>query len=230
MYSKNTWKSGDIITAVKMNNINDGIDEASVHPLDKITTGTETSCDSYTTAGLYWLLASTVTDTPNGGAGLLIVTTNPSKSTVYQTFITYNTGNGYMATRCYTNSRWYGWDQRPAPADYVTSQGTSGAWFYRIWASGRKECWLRTGLETDITFTTGSLYASGIITYAYPITFTEKPTVYVGLRSAYSKPIWGMPGTPSTGSNLLKNAYLEIVTVSNTAKFNTDIYIYACGT
>ena len=99
MYTETNWKSGDIITAEKLLNINSGINEAGIHPLDRMKTGTAESIDSYTTAGLYWLNKSVVTNTPNGGSGMLIVTTTSTGNAIYQIFVTFNTGNGYVAIR-----------------------------------------------------------------------------------------------------------------------------------
>lgn len=198
-------------------------------PLDQMVSGSSANINDYTGAGLYWLNKTTVTNTPNGGTGMLIVTTSPTGNVIYQTFVSFNTGSGYVATRCYTNSQWYPWDERPAPASYVTQEGTSGAWRYRIWSDGKKECWLSTSIQTEITSASGSLFCSAIIPYPYPVTFTGNPTAYVGVRSAYAKPIWGIPSTPSSGTSVTKNAYLELVTTTSTASYKGDIYIYACG-
>lgn len=198
-------------------------------PLDQMVSRSATNINDYTGAGLYWMNKTTVTNTPNGGSGMLIVTTSPTGNVIYQTFVSFNTGSGYVATRCYTNSQWYPWDERPAPASYVTQEGTSGAWRYRIWSDGKKECWLSTSIQTEITFASGSLFCSSIIPYPYPVTFTGKPTAYVGVRSAYAKPIWGIPSTPDSGTSVTKNAYLELVTTTSTASYKGDIYIYACG-
>ena len=203
--------------------------DGSVHPLDQITTGTAASVDSYTKAGLYWLVKTTVTDTPNGGTGMLIVTTSRTGNVIYQTFVSFNTASGYMATRCYTNSKWYAWDERPAPASYVTQEGTSGAWRYRIWSDGKKECWLRTTLQHEIKQASGSLYYSSTVPYPYPVDFTGKPTLYVGARSPNNKPIWAIPSTPASGADPITNAYMTFVTTTSTASISTDVYIYACG-
>lgn len=203
--------------------------DGNVHPLDQITTGTKQYCGYYTSAGLYWLNKNTVTDTPNGGSGLLIVAKNSSTSVVYQTFISFNTDNGYIATRCYTNSQWYAWDERPAPASYVTKEGTSGAWRYRIWSDGKKECWLRTNLQHEVKQVSGSLYYSTTVPYPYPVTFTATPTVYVGVRSPNNRPIWGIPSTPASGADTKSNAYMEFVATVSTTSITSDIYIYACG-
>lgn len=198
-------------------------------PLDQMVSGSSANINDYTGAGLYWLNKTTVTNTPNGGTGMLIVTTSPTGNVIYQTFVSFNTSSGYVATRCYTNSQWYNWDERPAPASYVVQEGTSGAWRYRIWSDGKKECWLSTSIQTEITSASGNLFCSAIIPYPYPVTFTGKPTAYVGVRSAYAKPIWGIPSTPSSGTSVTKNAYLELVTTTSTASYKGDIYIYACG-
>lgn len=216
------------LSAAQGKALKDAID-GSVHPLDQITTGTKQYCGYYTSAGLYWLNKNTVTDTPNGGSGLLIVTKNSSTSVVYQTFISFNTDNGYIATRCYTNSQWYAWDERPAPASYVTKEGTSGAWRYRIWSDGKKECWLRTNLQHEVKQVSGSLYYSTTVPYPYPVTFTATPTVYVGVRSPNNRPIWGIPSTPASGADTKSNAYMEFVATVSTTSITSDIYIYACG-
>ena len=205
------------------------VEISPVSPLDQMVSRSATNINDYTGAGLYWMNKTTVTNTPNGGSGMLIVTTSPTGNVIYQTFVSFNTGSGYVATRCYTNSQWYNWDERPAPASYVTQEGTSGAWRYRIWSDGKKECWLSTSIQTEITFASGSLFCSSIIPYPYPVTFTGKPTAYVGVRSAYAKPIWGIPSTPDSGTSVTKNAYLELVTTTSTASYKGDIYIYACG-
>ena len=46
MYTRQNWQAGDVITAAKMNNLEEGVAEAGVHPLDRIESGTGTSADS----------------------------------------------------------------------------------------------------------------------------------------------------------------------------------------
>lgn len=198
-------------------------------PLDQMVSGSSANINDYTGAGLYWLNKTTVTNTPNGGTGMLIVTTSPTGNVIYQTFVSFNTSSGYVATRCYTNSQWYNWDERPAPASYVVQEGTSGAWRYRIWSDGKKECWLRTTLKHEVKQASGSLYYSSTVPYPYPVNFTRKPTMYVGVRSVNNKPIWAIPSTPASGEDTIANAYMAFVTTTSTASISTDIYIYACG-
>ena len=198
-------------------------------PLDQMVSGSSANINDYTGAGLYWLNKTTVTNTPNGGSGMLIVTTSPTGNVIYQTFVSFNTSSGYVATRCYTNSQWYNWDERPAPASYVTQEGTSGAWRYRIWSDGKKECWLITTIKHEVKQASGSLYYSSTVPYPYPVTFTATPTVYVGVRSPNNKPIWAIPSTPASGSDVKNNAYMAFVTATSTDSISTDISIYACG-
>lgn len=53
--------------------------------------------------------------------------------------------------------------------DFVLEQGTSGIWRYRKWYSGLYECW-----GTDMTAP-----SSGYITGTFPISFPEKPKMFV---------------------------------------------------
>lgn len=198
-------------------------------PLDQMVSGSSANINDYTGAGLYWMNKTTVTNTPNGGSGMLIVTASPTGNVIYQTFVSFNTGSGYVATRCYTNSQWYPWDERPAPASYVVQEGTSGAWRYRIWSDGKKECWLITTIKHEVKQASGSLYYSSTVPYPYPVSFTGKPTVYVGVRSPNNKPIWAIPSTPASGSDVKNNAYMAFVTATSTDSISTDISIYACG-
>ena len=205
------------------------VEISPVSPLDQMVSGSSANINDYTGAGLYWLNKTTVTNTPNGGSGMLIVTTSPTGNVIYQTFVTFNTSSGYIATRCYTNSQWYPWDERPAPASYVTQEGTSGAWRYRIWSDGKKECWLKTSIQHEVKQASGSLYYSSTVPYPYPVTFTATPTVYVGVRSPNNRPIWGIPSTPASDADTKSNAYMEFVATVSTTSITSDIYIYACG-
>lgn len=50
-------------------------------------------------------------------------------------------------------------------ADYITEQGTSGAWHYRIWKSGRKEAWFYAAVG-NVSVTRYNYYVSGAYTYS----------------------------------------------------------------
>ena len=63
-------------------------------------------------------------------------------------------------------------------ADYIVSQGTSGNWTYRKWASGVAECWLESELtltgSTPVAYMNDSAYYS-YATFDLPFTFKAQP-------------------------------------------------------
>lgn len=63
-------------------------------------------------------------------------------------------------------------------ADYIVSQGTSGIWTYRKWASGVAECWLESELtltgSTPVANMNGSAYLS-YVDVDLPFTFKTQP-------------------------------------------------------
>lgn len=63
-------------------------------------------------------------------------------------------------------------------ADYIVSQGTSGIWTYRKWASGVAECWLESELtltgSAPVTNMNGSAYLS-YVDVDLPFTFKTQP-------------------------------------------------------
>lgn len=64
--------------------------------------------------------------------------------------------------------------------DYVIAQGTSGIWKYQKWNSGKYECWGQAdmGELTDVG-PWGSMYYDRSPTVYYPITFIERPRIFV---------------------------------------------------
>lgn len=71
--------------------------------------------------------------------------------------------------------------------DFVIDGGTKNSWYYRIWNSGRMECWRRfSRTATAINTASGSLYTtSGNTTFDnYPYNFSAAPTVNMSLESA----------------------------------------------
>lgn len=69
--------------------------------------------------------------------------------------------------------------------DYVIDEGTSNGWGYRLWNSGKAECWRRLQLNT-ITVNTvwGNMFTSGSLAstnLSYPFTFAELPVLTVSL-------------------------------------------------
>ena len=62
-----------------------------------------------------------------------------------------------------------------AVADFVIEQGTSGNWEYRMWASGKSECWGEFEITATITEKWGSLYIDRIDGFSLPDIFSYAP-------------------------------------------------------
>lgn len=63
-------------------------------------------------------------------------------------------------------------------ADYIVSQGTSGIWTYRKWASGVAECWLESDLTLTGSTPVGNMNDSAYLSYVdvdLPFTFKTQP-------------------------------------------------------
>lgn len=89
-------------------------------------------------------------------------------------------------------------------SDYIVSQGTSGIWTYRKWASGVAECWLESDLTltgtTPVAYMNGSAYLS-YVDVDLPFTFKTRPR---GVAN-------GLLGTGTGFVNVLcRNGYNEI--------------------
>ena len=71
--------------------------------------------------------------------------------------------------------------------DYITEEGTSGAWKYRKWKSGRKECWYDTFGEASVNFTAwGNTFYADLDAPSFPFTFDSAPTAYITPYGAQS--------------------------------------------
>lgn len=68
--------------------------------------------------------------------------------------------------------------QRDLAADYIVSQGTSGIWTYRKWASGVAECWLESELTLTGSTPVANMNDSAYLSYVdvdLPFTFKTQP-------------------------------------------------------
>lgn len=76
-------------------------------------------------------------------------------------------------------------------ADYVISEGTSGNWRYRKWASGVAECWGEVTAKAAITDAIGSMYMKVTDYFSWPnALFSEAP------RIVHATPITAAPLFP----------------------------------
>ncbi len=189
MYTRQNWQAGDVITAAKMNNLEEGVAEAGVHPLDRIESGTGTSADSYTAAGLYWLEPSTVTDIPGGASGILSVSTNQDKSIVFQTFCGYGS-NGLLATRFYVENQWSEWNQRPTVTP-ISAGGTGATTAANaLSALGAAPIISRGayfGSLNNVGNTPGTLYDNSVVWFATSNGTTDAPKSGFGLCTTWSQ-------------------------------------------
>lgn len=83
-------------------------------------------------------------------------------------------------------------------SDWVVSQGTSGNWYYRKWASGRAECY-GYGADTLAVNTAWNWgYSSARVTggMALPFTFSDPPLGLATIRA--SGHVWCVPGGEPT--------------------------------
>lgn len=115
--------------------------------------------------GITALLASSAMTTNRPGEGTIIhCEWDNNGGWNSQLFIADNdSGNGkpFVAVRGQRSGTWTAWDKllsESTVTDYVTAQGTSGAWKYRKWNSGKVEAWA----YISFTSTTPAVWASPI--------------------------------------------------------------------
>lgn len=111
-------------------------------------------------------------------------------------------------------------------ADFVTSQGISGIWAYRVWNSGIKECW--GAYTASIAVTTSSPgyggYRSGSLNIpAFPVTFTSAPTVTATVGSAGGVWVNNVHTITTTGGSFYLSAG------ASSAATNRTIYFHVMG-
>lgn len=85
-----------------------------------------------------------------------------------------------------------GKDYAEPTADYIVNQGTSGIWFYRIWASGLRECWGRIDKTLTVSTAYGNGYYNGSVLDIAPPDglFSSDPDVWGQVRP-YNAQIYG---------------------------------------
>lgn len=88
-------------------------------------------------------------------------------------------------------------------ADYVISEGTSGNWRYRKWASGVAECWGEVTVRASITEVIGAMYMNVTDYFSWPnALFSAAP------RIVHATPITTAPLFPIIrGGDTTKNQF-----------------------
>lgn len=114
--------------------------------------------------------------------------------------------------------------------DFVIDQGTSGIWNYRIWKSGRAECWGRNTKSITLSKAWGAIYC-GTTTFdrvSYPFPFAATPTETATLHSSGSTG-WVFPESSGNGNNgTHQTAVYNIcrpTQVATAATFILDYYV-----
>lgn len=120
--------------------------------------------------------------------------------------------------------------------DFVTEQGTSGIWTYRIWKSGVKECWGTTPEQSILGTDSGwdswacgtggakshQVFSAG--TYTFPVTFVEPPSLQITARIANCVGFVFWDGPSAT-----RVPKVNVVSMDGARNITTNIYIHAIG-
>ena len=105
--------------------------------------------------------------------------------------------------------------------DWVVTEGTSGIWTYRKWASGKTECWgtkTYTNLYLDGTY--GSFAYADVAFDSFPFAFPNTPKVFINLNQASGLPYCFSYGLSTTGFNVNIANWQRI-----TATFSVAAYV-----
>ena len=123
-------------------------------------------------------------------------------------------------------------------ADYITEQGTTGAWTWRKWASGIAEMWAVFGADTlaMTAQTWGDLYTASWMGVAinksarqYPFAFVDQPAV-TATPIADGANFWCATNTENdTGTSLTHAPAYQCVRASDATLKNPRISYYVVG-
>ena len=108
----------------------------------------------------------------------------------------------FTRTSSDNGSTWTDW----ARVQVVTSEGTSGNWYWRKYADGKAECWcsINTASCAITTQASGGFYRSPSVinAMAFPSgLFIEAPSVYVTVTNSNGTIIWTTPSQTVTKDN-----------------------------
>lgn len=107
--------------------------------------------------------------------------------------------------------------------DFVVEEGTSNGWDYRIWHSGKKECWYRETKQSVSFSTWGSGYSTAEQTVPnYPFTFDAYPNVQMAAQVANGGG-WVLPNYTNYSVNNCGSYYVGSL-ASGSKDFTINIY------
>lgn len=107
--------------------------------------------------------------------------------------------------------------------DFVVAEGTSNGWDYRVWHSGKKECWYRE-TKQNVSFSSwGSGYSTAEQTVPnYPFTFDSYPVVQMTAQVANGGG-WVLPNYSNYSVNNCGSYYVGSL-ASGSKNFTINIY------
>lgn len=113
--------------------------------------------------------------------------------------------------------------------DYVTEQGTSGAWTYRKWNSGVAECWSRQSISKSGAWTSwaGGVYIDSWdgTSFNYPSNLFINVPVFIFTMESTSY-TWASPFGTSTAA---KTPAIVFMRPGATSSLNATVNLYAKG-
>lgn len=116
-------------------------------------------------------------------------------------------------------------------SDAVIEQGEKNGWKYRIWASGKKECWYNQSVNISGAWSAwGNTYYKRLASVGnYPFTFTKAPNLQITI-SPHGADMW-MYVRGSTNYNTTEHpsevALLRSSTLSSS--MTVEVCYYAIG-
>lgn len=112
-----------------------------------------------------------------------------------------------------------------AIADHIVEQGTSGAWFYRKWASGRAECWGLINIQSGLWSGQNNLY---YITKRMALPskiFAATPDVMLAVKNASGAIV--MPATTSAVSKTeFQTSFVRAYGATDDVSMVLTVYAY----
>ncbi len=109
-------------------------------------------------------------------------------------------------------------------ADYIVDQGTSGAWFYRKWKSGRAECWGAPIAQSGVWNGSSNLYYATKSFSLPPKLFTAKPNVVLTVDEASGAVV--APATTYINTTAFTTTFIRAYGGTNDVYLRLSAYAY----
>jgi hypothetical protein len=114
--------------------------------------------------------------------------------------------------------------------DFVVDEGFTGIWDYRLWNSGRAECWGSKAITVNVSSQWGGLYTSGALPADnFPFTFKYPPYLIANLAPQYAGGILMVSGGSGAPISTTSTGSYEIARGTALNNGTYGIYYYAFG-